>query len=166
MFEKNTAATPDTVQAALESTTVDMMALGFDYDSGYGLIQADQAVAAISTSAPPSNSPPTAFFTFSCNQLTCSFDASGSTDDGTIVDYSWNYGDGSSGGGMTTVHPYDAAGTYDVTLTVTDDAAATGTTTGQVQAKNKGKSSGSSDAGGGGDSGGACPPAKAAQGKC
>lgn len=50
------------------------------------------------------------------------FDASTSTDsDGQIVDYSWNFGDGSTGGGVLTEHDYELAGTYNVTLTVTDD---------------------------------------------
>jgi len=51
-----------------------------------------------------------------------SFDASASTDeDGTIESYSWDFGDGSSGDGQKATHIYDNAGTYQVTLTVTDD---------------------------------------------
>jgi len=124
MFEENPAATPDAVYAALESTAIDMLGLGFDYDSGFGLIQADQAVAEVTTG----NLPLTAAFTFSCSGMTCAFDASGSTDDSAIVNYSWDYGDGNIGSGVTANYTYAAAGTYTVTLTVTDDTSAADST--------------------------------------
>jgi hypothetical protein len=41
------AATPAQVNAALESTAIDMGPAGFDNESGYGLIQADQAIASL-----------------------------------------------------------------------------------------------------------------------
>ncbi|MFH0815279.1 MAG: PKD domain-containing protein [Methanobacteriota archaeon] len=52
-----------------------------------------------------------------------SFDGSASHDvDGTIVSYSWNFGDGSADVlGMTATHTYTTVGTYTVTLTVTDN---------------------------------------------
>ena len=54
------------------------------------------------------------------------FDGSGSTDpDGTIVSYDWDFGDGNTGTGVSPTHTYTAAGIYNVTLTVTDDAGAT-----------------------------------------
>jgi PKD repeat protein len=49
------------------------------------------------------------------------FDASGSRDDGQIVSYAWVFGDGDAGSGATTTNTYELAGTYLVTLTVTDD---------------------------------------------
>jgi PKD repeat protein len=49
------------------------------------------------------------------------FDGTGSSDDGTIVAYAWDFGDGSSGSGEVTDHVYGAEGTYTVTLTVTDN---------------------------------------------
>ncbi len=58
--------------------------------------------------------------------LTVSFDASGSYDpDGTIASYSWDFGDGGGGSGVTVSHTYISAGTYDATLTVTDNKGAT-----------------------------------------
>ncbi|RLF39754.1 MAG: hypothetical protein DRN12_06520 [Thermoplasmata archaeon] len=50
------------------------------------------------------------------------FDASGSYDlDGTIVNYTWNFGDGNIGYGVKVSHRYTEAGVYNVTLTVKDD---------------------------------------------
>jgi PKD repeat protein len=71
---------------------------------------------------PPANQAPVASFTSSCTDLACSFDGSGSTDaDGTIVGYAWTFGTDGSGSGATTDHTFSTAGTYNVTLTVTDD---------------------------------------------
>jgi hypothetical protein len=74
------------------------------------------------------NISPTASFTSSCTELTCSVDANGSSDpDGSIGGYAWTFGDGSSGSGRTATHTYTSAGSYTVTLTITDDTGATGT---------------------------------------
>jgi PKD repeat protein len=68
------------------------------------------------------NQLPTATATSTCTGLTCSFDGSQSADtDGTIASYNWNFGDGTTGSGATPTHGYSAAGTYSVTLTVTDN---------------------------------------------
>ena len=40
--------------------------------------------------------PPVASFTFSCVDLDCGFDSTGSTDDGSIVSYAWDFDDGTS----------------------------------------------------------------------
>ena len=72
---------------------------------------------------PPVDNPPTASFTFDCNALTCDFDASASTDDNGITSYSWDFGDGNSGSGVTPQHTYASAGTRTVTLTVEDASA-------------------------------------------
>ncbi|MGI8532179.1 MAG: PKD domain-containing protein [Geodermatophilaceae bacterium] len=78
---------------------------------------------------PPPNQPPSASFTSSCTGLTCSFDASTSADpDGSIVGYSWRFGDSSTGSGVSPSHTYGSAGARTVTLTVTDNNGATGST--------------------------------------
>jgi lysophospholipase L1-like esterase len=75
---------------------------------------------------PPVNQPPVASFTSSCTDLACSFNGSGSTDaDGTVVSYAWAFGTDGSGSGVTPAHTFSGAGTYNVTLTVTDDDGAT-----------------------------------------
>jgi PKD repeat protein len=64
------------------------------------------------------------------------FDGTGSYDpDGIIVDYNWDFGDGSTGTGLTPMHIYAVDGTYTVTLTVTDDDGTTdiATTTATIE---------------------------------
>ena len=61
--------------------------------------------------------------------LNVSFDASASSDeDGTIASYDWDFGDGTTGTGVTTSNTF-TAGEYTVTLTVTDNNGATDMTT-------------------------------------
>jgi len=77
------------------------------------------------------DAPPVARFTFSCNGLTCSFDASTSTDDVGITSYSWNldkFPNGSASGvQVTTTYPH--SGTRNVTLTVMDTKGQTNSVT-------------------------------------
>ncbi len=59
-----------------------------------------------------------------------SFNASGSHDpDGTIALYTWDFGDGKMGSGVTLSHTYELAGNYFVTLEVTDNGGLTATDT-------------------------------------
>lgn len=67
---------------------------------------------------------PSANFTFSPTSPTAGqavfFNASTTTSSSAITSYQWDFGDGTSGTGVTTSHPYRAAGTYEVILIVTD----------------------------------------------
>jgi len=67
--------------------------------------------------------------------LTVAFDGSGSYDpDGTIISYSWDFGDGMSGNGATISHTFTSSTdrTYTVILTVTDGGGKTGSMSGFV----------------------------------
>jgi hypothetical protein len=81
--------------------------------------------------AVPADPPPAAAFNYSPSSPSAedpvSFDASASSDfDGSITSYLWSYGDGSSGSGVVATHAYASPGTYAVTLTVTDESGARG----------------------------------------
>jgi len=74
----------------------------------------------------PENKPPTARFTYSPSQPkvgeSVRFDGSGSSDpDGSIERYEWDFGDGSTDSGSIVYHSFSRAGSYRVTLTVTDN---------------------------------------------
>jgi PKD repeat protein len=76
------------------------------------------------------NRTPSASFKHTCSPPSCSFDASDSHDeDGSIVTYSWDFGDGSVGDGVTTSRVFPTFGTYAVTLTVVDDGGASASVT-------------------------------------
>ena len=104
--------------------------------SGAGAFNNNIHPAAISTtltvedSIVPGN--PIAAFTSTPDSedgLTVQFDASGSTDDGSITTYVWAFGDGSYGEGVTASHTYAAEGSYSVILEVTDNEGLKGSVT-------------------------------------
>ncbi len=76
----------------------------------------------------PPNGPPVPSFIITPTPVTTytpvSFDASATTDEGApcgvACTYAWNFGDGSSGTGVTVSHEYRTAGTFEARLTVTD----------------------------------------------
>jgi hypothetical protein len=70
------------------------------------------------------NQPPVASFAPDCptGSLTCSFDASASSDDGgpENLTYDWDFGDGETANQVAPQHTYAKGGNRNVTLTVTD----------------------------------------------
>ncbi|WP_138758630.1 PKD domain-containing protein [Modestobacter altitudinis] len=88
---------------------------------------------AVATTGSARNQAPNAAFTSTATFLDAGFDARGSSDtDGTVAGYAWDFGDGATGTGPTATHGYRTAGTFAVTLTVTDDDGATARKTASV----------------------------------
>ena len=126
------ATAPGDVQMLLQSTADDLGTAGRDNTYGWGLINAMAALGGTvepPPSLPPPPSPPPNESPVSnagpdqsaeAGQ-TVSFDGSSSTDDGTIISYDWDFGDGATATGVLVSHTYNATGTYTATLTVTDN---------------------------------------------
>ncbi|MBK8756846.1 MAG: PKD domain-containing protein [Actinomycetales bacterium] len=97
------------------------------------------ATASTTGLADASNQLPAATFTANTQQTSLSVDASASFDaDGTIASYSWDFGDGTPAQtGVTATHVYAVAGSYTVTLTVTDDLGAVSTASQVIATDNK-----------------------------
>jgi PKD repeat protein len=90
----------------------------------------------------PGPSPPTAAFDADPSTVatgeTVAFDASASDDpDGGSLTYQWTFGDGGTDTGETPTHSYADDGSYDATLTVTDDEGQTASTTRTVAVTNR-----------------------------
>lgn len=100
------------------------------FSSGDGRHDYDLSMVNIATLPKP----PVASFTTTATSgapgLAVTFDAAGSNDpDGTIVAYNWNFGDFTTGAGTLTSHTFNTAGTFPVTLTVTDNSGMSHSTT-------------------------------------
>jgi len=70
--------------------------------------------------------------------LTVTFDGTSSTDDGTIMSYAWEFGDGVTATGPNPQHTFQttqASEIFVVRLTVTDNHGATGTTTQSIEVR-------------------------------
>lgn len=91
---------------------------------------AQATVAIVVTSPSGSNIPPTAVVSSSSTvgdaPLQVHLDGSGSTDsDGTILSYKWDMGDGGTATGPKLTYTYTTAGSFNATLTVTDNGGLT-----------------------------------------
>ena len=100
----------------------------------------DGAKNTISKSISVSNVPPIANFTYSPLQPTTSdtvqFTDASTDSDGTVVSWSWTFGDGNTTALRNPTHKYASKGTYLVTLNVTDDDGATSEINKQIQINN------------------------------
>ena len=85
------------------------------------------------------NSPPTASFTYTptnpSTEDTIYFHDESSDSDGNIVSWHWDFGDGSTSNQQNPSHQYSEAGTYSVTLTVTDNDGAKDSVTKNIEVK-------------------------------
>ena len=87
---------------------------------------------------PPANSPPNAVINASKTSgyapLSLEFDGSQSSDrDGSVTNYSWEFGDGTSSLGSQANHTYTSLGLFTATLTVSDDDGASSSTSVQIK---------------------------------
>ncbi len=83
-----------------------------------------------------SNQAPTANFSSTASGLTVTFSDSSSDSDGTITSRAWNFGDGTTSTATNPSKTYATAGTYSVSLTVTDNQGATQSVTKSVTVSN------------------------------
>ncbi len=93
-------------------------------------VLAPSAASEVTESPTPTAEPnlaPVAAITASVADLTVSVDGTTSSDeDGTVVEFAWDFGDGTTASESTATHTYAAPGSYTVALVVTDDAGSTG----------------------------------------
>ncbi|WP_185964342.1 pre-peptidase C-terminal domain-containing protein [Aliikangiella marina] len=135
VWSNHPSCTGTEIRNVLKLTAEDAGATGHDVYFGNGIVKAKAASDYITANGCDGsgggnqNELPTASFTSSCNDLSCSFNGSGSSDtDGSIAAYSWTFGDGGTATGASPSHNYSAAGTYTVQLTVTDNDGGTNST--------------------------------------
>ena len=92
--------------------------------------ETDWAVVAFemhgSTVPPAPNIDPVAAFGYACSERDCNFVDGSSDSGGTVVAWSWTFGDSGGSSAQNPSHTYASAGTYSVTLMVTDNNGATG----------------------------------------
>ncbi|MEN8374345.1 MAG: PKD domain-containing protein, partial [Gemmatimonadota bacterium] len=115
------------VRTRIQTSADDLGTPGWDQRFGHGRINIFNAVADLTPPPPPPNDTPIPSFSVTPTSPqpneTVILDGSASVDpDGSIVDWSWDFGDGSpAGSGDIVEHAYTSTGAYTVTLTVTDD---------------------------------------------
>ncbi|GAB3078821.1 collagenase [Micromonospora schwarzwaldensis] len=93
------------------------------------------------TTPPPTNQPPSAAFTATTSGLTATFTDRSTDSDGSVATRRWSFGDGTTSTATNPRKTYAAAGSYTVSLTVTDNQGASGTTTQTVAVTSGGGSS-------------------------
>jgi hypothetical protein len=127
LFEKSWGAVCNRIPYFSDpNRTVDSQTIGTAWNFATALGR-NQVVTYAQFWAQSTNAPPGAHFTKSCTNLTCTFDASTSTDDTIIPEtgYWWDFGDGATGAGRTISHTYNPQVAARVHLVVTDSGGQT-----------------------------------------
>ncbi len=116
--------TADQVLQRMETTADDLGDPGWDPRFGFGRIDVYNAIN--DTPGAPPDLPPTAAFTSACTDLSCAFTDASTDTDGSVVAWSWSFGDGQTSTERNPTHAFACSGTYTVQLRVTDDRGAPG----------------------------------------
>lgn len=107
-----------------------------DKDGNKTSITKSITVGATSQSAPPtSSSTIKPVVDASCSHMYCAFNGKDSSVPAGASSYSWSFGDGNTGGGLTVQHKYSKTGTFSVQLTIVDKQGHKSTTTRSVAVK-------------------------------
>lgn len=121
LYQANPAITPSEVEAVLIASA---RAMPGDCVGGCGAGIID-AKAALDSLGPPANIAPSAEFNSSVSALEVTFTDTSSDPDGSVISWSWDFGDGNNSSVQNPVYSYAVDGTYSVILTVTDNEGAT-----------------------------------------
>ncbi len=79
------------------------------------------------------NALPVVNFDYSADLLQVQFTDQSSDSDGEVISWSWEFGDGNSSSSQHPSHTYTNAGSFNVSLTVTDDAGETASTSKSIE---------------------------------
>ncbi|MDH5376902.1 MAG: S8 family serine peptidase [Gammaproteobacteria bacterium] len=120
---------PENVRNVLQSTAEDHGTAGWDTDYGWGIVD---AYAALTSIGQPNQDPvadPNGPYS-GTEDSAIAFDGSGSSDpDEDPLTYTWDFGDGDTGSGVSPSHTYLWGGAFTVSLTVNDGRGGTDTVT-------------------------------------
>ncbi|MDB4880706.1 MAG: peptidase and in kexin sedolisin [Gemmatimonadetes bacterium] len=130
----NPAATPAQVASALSSSASTGVITSLPAGTVNSLLYVGDASAPPPPPPPPSPSGSVASFTYTCSNLTCSFNASGSTG---ATSYSWSFGDNTTGSGVTVKHAFASRKSYTVTLTTAPSGTQSSTSKAITCSKNR-----------------------------
>ncbi len=81
----------------------------------------------------PGSSAPEAGFTYEVTDFSVSFTNTSTDADGDITGYEWDFGDGNTSSEMSPTHDYGMAGTFSVSMTVTDSEGNSDTETMEIE---------------------------------
>ena len=84
------------------------------------IIPALVLVACSDDTTSPENVRPVSAFTYSCDELTCTFADQSTDQEGPIISSIFDFGDGNSTGAVDPTHVYSIGGSYTVSLVVQD----------------------------------------------